>query len=450
MPVLGGAQRRVLRDIDGPVSFSPDGKQFAFTRGVINDHSTVEIRIANMDGSHERLIAAVPMYLSEINGVAWSPDGKTIAASTMPRAKGKRFVLSAINVADGQIRELYAGWETIGRPAWMPDGHSLIVPMEPSNQELPTPGATQLWIVFFPSGELRRFTNDLSDYGTNVDVTRDGQVLAAMEKKMVSHIWVLPQGATTRAKQITSGETPDSAVAPGPNGKLLVRSGNGKMQLMDTDGSQRTPFLPDIPNFLSLSSCGDSYVVFDNEKDGTSQLWRTDVDGSNPSKLATEVDWAECSLDGKWVLYLSASTLYRIPIDGGPPKKVAYTLGGVGAVSPDGEWIAYLYPEGALPQWQLVVVPSRGGEAKRTFTVPWDVNELRWSPDGKGVQYITTRGGATNVWEQRLTGGTPRPITNFISGRLFDFSWTRDGQQLLLAKGDRTSNVVLFSNFQYR
>jgi WD40-like Beta Propeller Repeat len=50
MPVLGGAQRRLLRDIDGPVSFSPNGKQFAFTRGVINDHSTVEVRIANMDG----------------------------------------------------------------------------------------------------------------------------------------------------------------------------------------------------------------------------------------------------------------------------------------------------------------------------------------------------------------------------------------------------------------
>ena len=236
-------------------------------------------------------------------------------------------------------------------------------------------------------------------------------------------------------------------MAPGPNGKLLVRSGNGKMQLMDSDGSQRTPLLPDISNFLSLSSCGDNYVVFDNEKEGTSQLWRADVDGSNPLKLATEVDWAECSQDGKWVLYLSSSTLYRIPIDGGSAKKVAYTLGGVGAVSPDGEWIAYLYPEGALPQWQLVVVPSGGGEAKRTFSVPWDVNELRWSPDGKGVQYLTTRGGATNVWEQRLTGGTPRPITNFISGRLFDFSWTRDGRQLLLAKGERTSNVVLFSNF---
>lgn len=381
--------------------------------------------------------------------MAWSPDGKTVAASTMPRAKGKRFVLSVIDVADGQIRELYAGWETIGRPAWMPDGNSLVVPMEPPNQELATLGGTQLWMVSFPRGELRRLTNDLADYGKNVEVTRDGQMLAAMEKKLVSHIWVLPQGETSRSKQITSGETPDSAVAPGPNGKLLVRRGNGKMELMDMDGSRRTPIRPDLPNFLSLSSCGDNYVVFDNEKEGTSQLWRADVDGSNAIKLAAEVDWSECSPDGKWILYLSGSTLYRIGVNGGSVKQVAYTLGGAGAVSPDGDRIAYLYPEGEpVPQWQVVIVPSGGGEAQRTFTVPWDVNELQWSPDGGGVQYLTTRGGATNVWEQRFTAGTARPITNFISGQIFDFSRTRNGQHLLLAKGEWTGDVVLVSNFR--
>src|ERR1700722_13979723 len=34
MPVLGGSPRQVLHDIDTPVSFSPDAKQFAFMRGV--------------------------------------------------------------------------------------------------------------------------------------------------------------------------------------------------------------------------------------------------------------------------------------------------------------------------------------------------------------------------------------------------------------------------------
>jgi len=208
MPVFGGAQQRLLRDVDGPISFSPDGKQFTFMRGVAEDSRKIEIRIANTDGSNDRLLADLSMYLSLIHGVAWSPDGRTIVASTMPRADGKRFVLSAINVADGQIRELYAGWETIGRPVWMPDGNSLVVPMQPPNQELPTPDGTQLWIVSFPGGEARRLTNDLTDYGTNVDVSRDGKMLLAMEKKMASHIWVLPRGDTARGKQITGGETP--------------------------------------------------------------------------------------------------------------------------------------------------------------------------------------------------------------------------------------------------
>jgi serine/threonine protein kinase len=451
MPVLGGEQRRLLRDVDGPISFSPNGKQFTFMRGVVQEHNKVEIRIANIDGSDDRLLAVLPMYISFMQGVAWSPNGKTIAVPTMPRTKGKRFVLSAINVADGQTRELYSGWETIGRPAWMPDSSSLVAPMEPANQELSTPNGTQLWTISFPKGELRRLTNDLADYGTNVDIARDGRMLVAKQRKMVSHIWVLPQGQTARAKQITTGEIPDSAVAPGPNGKLLVRSGNGKMQLMNVDGSQRTPFGAEFANFVSFSDCDDHYVVFDNQKEGTSQLLRSDPDGSNPSKLAEDVDSSDCSPNGKWVLYLSGDTLYRIAIEGGSAQRVANTVGGRGAVSPDGKEIAYFYAEGdPVPQWKIAIVPAERGAPKLVFNAPWDANELRWSPDGKGVQYLTTKSGATNVWEQRLTGGKPHQITHFDSGQIFDFSWTRDGQHLLLAKGEWTSDVVLISNVHSR
>jgi WD40 repeat protein len=32
MPVLGGSQKEILKGVEGPVSYSPDGKQFAFVR----------------------------------------------------------------------------------------------------------------------------------------------------------------------------------------------------------------------------------------------------------------------------------------------------------------------------------------------------------------------------------------------------------------------------------
>jgi hypothetical protein len=58
------------------------------------------------------------------------------------------------------------------------------------------------------------------------------------------------------------------------------------------------------------------------------------------------------------------------------------------------------------------------------------------------------RNGATNLREQPLTGGELRQITNFPSGRIFDFAWSRDGKQWLLTKGNQSSDVILIRNFR--
>lgn len=73
---------------------------------------------------------------------------------------------------------------------------------------------------------------------------------------------------------------------------------------------------------------------------------------------------------------------------------------------------------------------------------------VRWSPDGKGLQYLLTNGDATNIWEQPLAGGSPRQITRFTSGHIFDFSWSLDGKQLFMSRGEVTSDVVLLSNLR--
>ncbi len=302
---------------------------------------------------------------------------------------------------------MHSGREAVGRAVWLPDGNSLLVPLELWGEN-----RIQLWQLSYPGGEKRRFTNDLSGYGSGIDLTHDGQMLVALAQRQTSHIWVVPGGQTTLAKQLTFGETPDSAVAAGPNGKILLRSRGSDMVLMDPDGSKRTILRPEVRNFISLSSCGDRYVLFDMHPPSGVELWRTDADGGNPTKLADNVITSDCSPDGKWVLYSSGKGIYRLPI----PK--------------------------------FAVVPATGGSPLHVFNVPSGTNGLRWSPDQKGVQYLLTRNGATNVGEQQLTGAAPRQITNFTSGLIFDFSWSRDGQQLYLAKGDLSSDVVLISNFR--
>jgi Tol biopolymer transport system component len=117
-------------------------------------------------------------------------------------------------------------------------------------------------------------------------------------------------------------------------------------------------------------------------------------------------------------------------------------------ISPDGKFIAYTFEEGApVPTVKVAIIPTEGGSPVHVFQAPGGAASLRWSPDGRALQYILTRNGAGNVWEQPLSGGDPRQFTHFTSGLMFDFSWSRDGKQMLLSRGDRTSDVVMISNF---
>ena len=442
MPVLGGSPRQLIRDIDTPVSFSPDGKQLAFMRGV-PEKGLVEIHLADKEGGGDHVLASLPVLVAFMYGVDWSPDGKMLALSVL-NSGGVKWSLETVSVADGSVRELFSGPEGLGRPAWLPDGTALLIPMElmPENR-------TQLYIVSYPGGEKRRFTNDLSDYGSTLQLTHDGQMLVGLELRRTAHIWTAPEGKSDQAKQITSGETPYSAVSPGPAGKLLVRQGSDVV-LMNRDGSERTVVRPGIRNFLSMSSCGDRYLVFDSSQDNKMRLLRADADGSNPTVLSDNAFSSECSPDGKWVLYALPGHLYRVPVDGGSPAEITSARGGIfGAISPDGQWVAYGYqdpPPVATPK--LAVVSATGGATTHDFTRPSGTSGLAWSPDEKGIQYLLTRNGATNVWEQPLTGGPPHQVTGFTSDHIFDFSWTRDGKELLLSRGQDTSDVVMISNFR--
>ena len=69
----------------------------------------------------------------------------------------------------------------------MPDGNSLIAPVGET-----TFGRSQLQSIDYPKGELHRFTNDLSDYDPDLDVTRDGKTLAAIQRTRTSDIWTAP------------------------------------------------------------------------------------------------------------------------------------------------------------------------------------------------------------------------------------------------------------------
>ena len=453
MPVLGGTPRQLVRDIDAPISFSPDGRQFAFVRGV-PDKSEADLLVAQVDGSGERLLARLPVVVVTgfFFGPAWSPDGKTIAVTTMEATKGLRAVVSAIAVSDGTLREIYSSPNPVGQVRWLGDGSGLLAAIADPSQGF----RGQLWHISFPGGEARRFTNDLMDYQNySLDLTRDRKTLVTIEARRASDLWVAPTGDSSRARQIISGGPAVFGLSWMANGGIFYNS-NGELFAVRPDGSNRTLLTPSERNNFSLEACGDGrFVVFGSYRNEKVNVWRMDADGSNPTQLTNEgfAGSPTCSPDGKWVVYarFNDMSVWRVPIQGGTPTqlKIQNRSSPLAQVSPDGKLLAYTAWGATISSPAvLTVVPFDGGEPLYRFDLPAAAAWFRWAPEGKALDYSLTRGGVSNIWRQPLAGGPPKQVTNFKSEQIFSFDWSHDGKQLALARGTRSHDAILIGDFQ--
>ena len=479
MPMLGGLAQLLAKDIDTPVSFSPDGRQFVYLEGFGPPYGN-KIRIANADGSGNRVLATLTGTSSNFQaGPAWSPDGRTVVVSLMLVGDRAGFVLDSISLLNGTVRQVFWHPGVIGRPLWLPDSETALA-------ELDDPaGQGQLWAISLREGKKRRITNDLANWGIRIEATRDAHTVSAIQWSVVANLWLAPAANLLKTRQITDGKLPMIAAVARPDGKILAVSGNDEIWVMNGDGTEFTPFssLHDVappvmcgsfvvttsysigavatakagPDTLKTTKLASGRLIVQRSyQSGLAEIMRVDQDGLNPTKLAGGLLYSPtCSPDGKFVFYISMGApqrIMRVPIQGGDSQIVGDvpgpTVRGTMRVSPDGRFLAFPFDqERPKPLSKLAIVSARTGETVKTFDAPGAIYRescLRWSPDGKGLQYLLTKGDVTNIWDQPISGGPPHQVTKFTTGRIFDFNWTADGE-LLLSRGEVTSDVVLLS-----
>ena len=446
VPVLGGTPQALIRGVDSPISFSPDGRQFAFVRENAADNMD-ELLIANADGSGERVLAR-PGPGPEA-GPTWSPDGHTIAMTAYDYAGGR--YIWAVSPSDGSKHLIFSTHALIGRVLWLPDGSGLLVVMgEPEEEH-----HTQIWHISYPGGQAKRITNDLTDYSFRVlDLTRDARSLVTVENTVSSDLWVVPAGDAANARQITSGGPGVVSLSAGPEGSIVFVNSKRGLSSIHDDGNAQAFAATNMHNILVPSACRDGrHVVFESEIEGRWNIWRMDADGSNVTQLTQSGSavFPLCSPDSQWVLYCDQQGRWRIPISGGTPMpmQIKNPVGPWVTFSPDGKFIAYNSRGPEVSALDLLaVIPAAGGEPLYTFPWPSDATFLRWAPDGSGLDYILTRNRVGNIWRQPVPKGPPRQITKFTSGLLFSFDWSPSGKQLYAARGSRTSDIILINNFR--
>jgi eukaryotic-like serine/threonine-protein kinase len=447
---LGGEVRLVLRSVDSPVGFSPDGRQFVYTRGRGKDYA-IQVRIANADGSGDRLLADMRERHPDWQfGATWSPDGRTIAVSVVPWGKQLRSLLNTVSVSDGAVQVLYSSPSPIGGPVWMPDGEGLLAPMaDPTNKNL-----TQFWAVSYPQGHARQLTKELMDHDLRISTTRDANILASIAVTRIANVWMSPAADMSRAEQVTSGKLALQNVAEAPDGRLLIDTDDGKLWIMNPDGGDRRRFT-DVDAGGPMQ-CGP-FVVFFSFTTGTMTLMRANADGSNVTKLVSgDVYTAACSPDGKFVFYPTLSPpqkIWRLPVAGGSPVEIAELVGdifGQISIAPDGKLLAYAYHESrdGASGTRVALLPTGGGPAIRSIRVPDGIWSICWFPDNRALLFLPNGPGSSNVWEQSLAEGKPKQLTHFTSGQIFHITWSRDGNRLLFTRGEITHDVVLFRNLR--
>jgi len=340
-----GTQRRAFERGDGVrgvrfgFDWSPDGTQLAVVAE--RDEKTRAVVIVEAAGSGAGMRVRLQ---AQVNDVAWSPDGKTLAVSILdPDLGDHRIHLLSVDGDDAAVE--VPGQEGDNRePAWSPDGRQLA--FVSSRRDIPWQRAAA------PTGEARLELVRSHDKGGtvySVGLTPDGRtafVGGDMSNRGVQ-VWDTTTGDVLRRIDISG-----IFVAVSPDGRHAASASfiGGDVDYIDLDdGSTVRKF-----------ETGAMVVSLDFSGDGS----RLVTSGSDKSVCAFDV--------------ASGEQLTRIQ-HSDDVKRVAF--------SPDGTLIAVTCSDRKLYLWN-----AETGEKVREIkhpACPWGV---AFSPDGRRL--MTGTGGA--------------------------------------------------------
>lgn len=205
--------------------------------------------IDGVDGKYRRLCESIDI----VNDLAWSPDGKWLAAAEISESIADKIYILLISVLTGEKRELVCGNGCHYQVDWSPDGRRLAFSSGSG------PGGHELQIINLENEDRIQLTdNDWDEF--HAAWSPDGQWLAYSSDQTGDYeIWLLPSDGTGEAIQLTKSPGIDDFPLWTPDGKEIVFTTNRNKKLevwvMSMDGS-------------------DQRILIDDESEITGACWK--------------------------------------------------------------------------------------------------------------------------------------------------------------------------------
>lgn len=442
-PIAAG----IKTDVDGAISLSPQGDQFAFVR-FNKDLGQYSVVVSDIDGGNERVLTIRREGKTfSTHGLSWSPDGHTIICAEGFWNQSFHMGLIAIDVKTGSERTLgRKDWFYINQVVWQPDNSGVIIC---AREKETTP--FQVWRVTYPDGRLEKVTNDTNEYwGVGVA----GDKIVTVETERSWRTWVARSGERGLPVQIASGSGFTYSMSWSPDGYIVHSSMvEDKMNIerIDPNGSNSKALTTSAINYNPVVSSDGRYVVFSSDRDGRFNIWRMNASDGSELKQLTFTDanyYPSISPDSKWVAYdnMSSSKLsiWKVPLEGGEPVKIidGYRMP---VFSPDSRLIAARYDEESGTK-DVAIFSADGGEALEYMPVPiieWQT--VRWL-DGRNLSYVQIMNGASNLYSYDLDTKTSKQLTFFDTDQIAAYAWSPDFKQVACQRVRNTGDVILISS----
>jgi Tol biopolymer transport system component len=318
---------------------------------------------------------------------------------------------------------------------------------------------------------MRQITTDTSDYGS-VSVSADGSTIVTTRVDTISSIWSFnPQSREMRQINAENKNLLGFAgISQMPDGKILYVKNVEKdihIFMLDENGGNEKQLTTGMGQNISPVATPDGkYIIFCSNRDSSSySVWRMNIDGSNSVRLTNAPNFSDgmtqITADGKYVLFMRQtndggnSKIMKVSIDGGEAipllpqdSKAEYFP----LVSPDNKKLVYHtlnYDDKSGNLFSSIKIVGFDGENvnKSVFEKELKLNpDYKWSPDSKFLTYIN-RSGIPNLWNISLDDlKRETPLTDFNSGMISNFIWSKDGKKLFIIRSVVNTDLVLIKD----
>jgi Tol biopolymer transport system component/imidazolonepropionase-like amidohydrolase len=459
LPSTGGELKPLVTGMawDFQARYSPDGRQIAF----VSDRSGSDnIWIMNADGSNPRALTKEKRYM--FGSPAWSPDGQYVVArrwGTYPRESYLRASeLWLIHKDGGAGVQITKGtdprMQRVAGPSFSPDGKYIYFASMSGrfayNAEL---GKWQVHRLNRDTGEFDTLT---SEYGGGLRplVSPDGRhLLYASRHDAVTGLRVRSlENRQERwlTRHITRDDQEGFSAEDVLPGYAMTR--DGKSVFLAIDGKLHR---------LEFPSGEDHEIKFTcHVKRDLGKLIKFDDKISDGPVAVKQMRWMQASRDGKTVVFGAAGKIWA-KSSGAAPKRLTSSSDReyAPAISPDGNWVAYVTWNDAAGG-RLWKVPLMGGTPVELSETPGFYGQPEWSPDSQRIAFLmgSVSGwmaeDASEIFELRTlaAGGGKSEIVMQMRSPNSKITWSGDGKRLYYTQtvqspdpNDRHATGVLMS-----